>query len=208
MPTATSRADAGVAEDVFHEVREAIDHLGLVAEVRGAVDHSQALDQPHNLIERAEMASHGGQDRQSGLPGCRHARRDVQIDAKPAGDHRAIGTERAMAGDIEHVADSQRRHVGRDRLGRGGSSSLSSARRSSAPMRVVLPVHSDSVSSCCSPRSHGAKTNGCRGLNQRVRSRQCQGFPRNPGRFHPGNGLSPSLDQLGAIEREASFFVK
>ena len=40
---------------------------------------------------------------------------------------------------------------------------------------------------------------------QRVRSRQCQGFPRNPGRFHPGSGLSPSLDQLGAIEREASF---
>ena len=42
----------------------------------------------------------------------------------------------------------------------------------------------------------------------RVRSRQCQGFPRNPGRFHPGSGLSPSLDQLRAIEREASFLVK
>ena len=40
---------------------------------------------------------------------------------------------------------------------------------------------------------------------QGVRSRQCQGFPRNPGRFHPESGLSPSLDQLGAIEREASF---
>ena len=47
---------------------------------------------------------------------------------------------------------------------------------------------------------------GCGGLSpERVRSRQCQGFPRNPGRFHPGSGLSPSLDQLGAIEREASF---
>ena len=31
-----SRADAGVAEDVFHEVGVAVDHLGLVAEVRGA----------------------------------------------------------------------------------------------------------------------------------------------------------------------------
>ena len=41
-----------------------------------------------------------------------------------------------------------------------------------------------------------------------VRSRQCQGFPRNPGRFHPGSGLSPSLDQLGAIEREGVFLVK
>ena len=41
--------------------------------------------------------------------------------------------------------------------------------------------------------------------SQWVRSRQCQGFPRNPGRFHPESGLSPSLDQLGAIEREASF---
>ena len=46
------------------------------------------------------------------------------------------------------------------------------------------------------------------GHAQGVRSRQCQGFPRNPGRFHPGSGLSPSLDQLGAIEREASFLVK
>ncbi len=26
---------------------------------------------------------------------------------------------------------------------------------------------------------------------ERVRSRQCQGFPRNPGRFHPGSGLCP-----------------
>ena len=43
------------------------------------------------------------------------------------------------------------------------------------------------------------------GFLEGVRSRQCQGFPRNPGRFHPGSGLSPSLDQLGAIEREASF---
>src|SRR5208337_2425798 len=34
----------------------------------------------------------------------------------------------------------------------------------------------------------------CRGSRlQQVRSRQCQGFPRNPGRFHPGSGLSPSL---------------
>ena len=42
----------------------------------------------------------------------------------------------------------------------------------------------------------------------RVLSRQCQGFPRNPGRFHAGSGLSPPLDQLGAIEIEASFLVK
>ena len=47
--------------------------------------------------------------------------------------------------------------------------------------------------------------NGTSAQARRVRSRQCQGFPRNPGRFHPGSGLSPSLDQLGAIEREASF---
>ena len=45
-------------------------------------------------------------------------------------------------------------------------------------------------------------------LDEGVQSRQCHGFPRNPGRFHPGSGLSPPLDQLGAIEREASFLVK
>ena len=49
------------------------------------------------------------------------------------------------------------------------------------------------------------RKDGAVGVDGRVRSRQCQGFPRNPGRFHPESGLSPSLDQLGAIEREASF---
>ena len=65
---------------------------------------------------------------------------------------------------------------------------------------------------CCLVGSHGTgKTHIAVALGQaacragRVRSRQCQGFPRNPGRFHPESGLSPSLDQLGAIEREASF---
>ena len=49
---------------------------------------------------------------------------------------------------------------------------------------------------------------GDQALNDGVRSRQCQGFPRNPGRFHPGSGLSPPWNQLGAIEGEASFLVK
>ena len=35
---------------------------------------------------------------------------------------------------------------------------------------------------------------------ERVRSRQCQGFPRNPGRFHPGSGLSPSLISSGLLK--------
>src|SRR5208283_5522980 len=56
-----------------------------------------------------------------------------------------------------------------------------------------------------SPTVHCLPRRGC---PERVRSRQCQGFPRNPGRFHPGSGLSPSLDQLGSIEREAAFVVK
>jgi ATP-dependent Lon protease len=38
-----------------------------------------------------------------------------------------------------------------------------------------------------------------------VRSRQCQGFPGNPGGFHPQSGVSRSLNRSTTIEKEASF---
>jgi len=40
---------------------------------------------------------------------------------------------------------------------------------------------------------------------QRVRSRQCQGFPGIPGGFHPQSGVSRSLNRSTTIEKEASF---
>lgn len=39
----------------------------------------------------------------------------------------------------------------------------------------------------------------------RVRSRRCQGFPRNSGGFHPRRGLSSSLGRPAALEKAASF---
>jgi hypothetical protein len=42
-------------------------------------------------------------------------------------------------------------------------------------------------------------------LRRRVRSRQCQGFPGNPGGFHPQSGVSRSLNRSTTIEKEASF---
>jgi len=38
-----------------------------------------------------------------------------------------------------------------------------------------------------------------------VRSRQCQGFPGNPGGFQPQSGVSRSLNRSTTIEKEASF---
>jgi len=40
---------------------------------------------------------------------------------------------------------------------------------------------------------------------ERVRSRQCQGFPGIPGGFHPQSGVSRSLNRSTTIEKEASF---
>jgi hypothetical protein len=38
-----------------------------------------------------------------------------------------------------------------------------------------------------------------------VRSRQCQGFPGNPGGSHRQGGVSPCLNRSTTIEKEASF---
>ncbi len=53
----------------------------------------------------------------------------------------------------------------------------------------------------------GATVYGAYGprLFDRVRSRQCQGFPGNPGGFHPQSGVSRSLNRSTTIEKEASF---
>ncbi len=52
----------------------------------------------------------------------------------------------------------------------------------------------------CEPR-HARLHRGAKG----VRSRQCQGFPGNPGGFHPQSGVSRSLNRSTTIEKEASF---
>ena len=50
-----AHADAGVlAEHLRHQFREAVDDLRLILEVRRAVDHAERLDQPLDLVERAE----------------------------------------------------------------------------------------------------------------------------------------------------------
>ena len=51
----TSRPDARVAEYVFHQIRIAVDDLGVLAELGRRIDHPQALDQPLNLVKRAQV---------------------------------------------------------------------------------------------------------------------------------------------------------
>ena len=65
-----------------------------------------------------------------------------------------------MARDVKQVAHAHRRHVRGHRLGGGGNSSLSSARRASAPMNPVLPVHLESIAAHCPSKRHGGNTNG------------------------------------------------
>src|SRR5208337_2721842 len=63
----------------------------------------------------------------------------------------------------------------------GGSVSASSVLRSHG---FDSEAHSHHCK--CGPKCR-CSSNDC-GPTERVRSRQCQGFPRNPGRFHPGSG--------------------
>jgi len=47
---------AALPEDFDHQVGEAVDHLGLVAEALGGVDHPQHLDDALDLVEASQKA--------------------------------------------------------------------------------------------------------------------------------------------------------
>ena len=118
------RPDARLAEDVLHQVGVPVDHLGLVGELGRRVDHAQRLDQPDDLVERAEVGPEGREDRQAGLPRRRLAGRDVHVVAQPADDQGPVGAVRAVTRDVEQVPMPDGRHVRGHRLRRGGQLQL------------------------------------------------------------------------------------
>src|SRR5438034_10631287 len=109
---------AVLAEDLDHEIRESVDHLGLIAEAFGGVDHAQYLDDARDLVEAAEERMRGPEEIDAHL--TRHlvaifrgqvpphftARRGLAVD--PAG---------TVAGEKEKIADPHPRHVVAPRLG-------------------------------------------------------------------------------------------
>ena len=56
-----------LAEDLDHEIREAVDDLGLLAEALGGVDHAEDLDHPLDLVEAAEQGTRRAEEIDSHL---------------------------------------------------------------------------------------------------------------------------------------------
>src|SRR5215510_12733676 len=57
-----------LAEDLNHQIRKPIHHLGLVAETLGRIDHAKNLDNALHTIEAAESGANFSQHDDPGLP--------------------------------------------------------------------------------------------------------------------------------------------
>src|SRR5262249_50574335 len=60
---------AGLAVELAQQVGGAVRHQGVLAEIRGGVDHAQQLGHPFHLIQIADDGLHVGSTVEAGLPG-------------------------------------------------------------------------------------------------------------------------------------------
>src|SRR2546425_2740421 len=108
----------GFAEDLDHQIGEAVDHLGLVAETVRGVHHAQRLDDPTDLVEAAEVRPDRREEREPDLARDLIALLHREVLADLALRSRFAVTNRAVAGDEEQIAGSHGAHVIRHRAGR------------------------------------------------------------------------------------------
>src|SRR4029453_2510014 len=87
-----ARATARLAEDLDHEIGEAVDHLGLLGEVGRRIDHAQRLDDAAHAIERAGELANARQHAEAGEARGAIALRDIEIGAELAQHVAAVGT--------------------------------------------------------------------------------------------------------------------
>src|SRR5215475_12174856 len=120
-PHRRARVPALLAEDLDHEIGEAVDDLGLLAEALGRVDHAQHLDDALDLVEAAQHGARRAEEVDTDLAGDLVAilRGEIAPDLAARG-RLAIDAARAMAGEEEQVAYADARHVVAPRLGRIG----------------------------------------------------------------------------------------
>ena len=97
------RVAAPLAEDLDHQLAEAVDDLWMPLKVRRGVDHPQHFQNPIDAIETAELGLQRRQDRQPHLPGRVPPLLFSQVIADFAANHRAVRQVRAMAGDVDDV---------------------------------------------------------------------------------------------------------
>ncbi len=116
----------GLAEDLDHQVRKAVDDLGLIAEAFGRVDHTEDFDHAFDLVKAAERDLGGGEETQADLARDLIALLDGQVFAElPArGGHPAL-PQGAVPREKEQIASADRAHVVRHRCGRLGEHDVS-----------------------------------------------------------------------------------
>jgi len=88
---------AGFAEDLDHQVGEAVDDLGVVRKIRRGVDHAVNLDDAFNPAQIAEFQLEGGELLQTDEAGGFVAFFDRQVSPELAVDAGTIGPRRPLA---------------------------------------------------------------------------------------------------------------
>ncbi len=118
-PNALARTDAILqAEQFGHQLAGAVNYLWVLSKLRRAIDETKCLDQPPHTIERTQVVTERGEYRQADEARGRLAGIEIQFGAQAAGDKRAIGTQRTVAGEINQIPDLDQRLIYALRLGK------------------------------------------------------------------------------------------
>src|SRR5881296_1199433 len=99
------------AEDLHHQVRETVDHLGLIAEAFGGVDHAQDLDHSFHLVQTAQDTPGRAQQVDPDIARDLVAVLGGEVPAELAPRRGAALANRSVAGEEEEVADPDTRDV-------------------------------------------------------------------------------------------------
>src|SRR5262245_12737248 len=96
---------AVLAEDLHHQVGEAVHHLGLGAESLRGIDHAQDLYHSLHLVEAPEKAPRRAQQAETDLARDLVAFIDGEVPPQLAPRGRAAVLFRAVAGKKEEISD-------------------------------------------------------------------------------------------------------
>ena len=113
-PDRRPRSASRLAEDLDEQLRAAVDHRGLLGELRRAPHEPEELHHPLDPVEIADLGAQRRQQPQAGEPGgiARVGRGHVVgAGPDPAGDDRPVGTDGACAGEEHEAAGPHGRHV-------------------------------------------------------------------------------------------------
>src|SRR4051812_39199152 len=96
------------AEDLLEQIRGAVDHARMFAEVRHCVDHSKQLDDTPGLIKAAEFSSNNRQDVERGQTGVLYRLIGGHVGANLALGDSAVCSRGYGPGKVDRIAHAHR----------------------------------------------------------------------------------------------------